>query len=336
MTTVNVVAFENGVGNSRDLALVTRALATLGCEVAVTSVSVQARRRRRSPLTRALVAARLWLGRRRRGHGEPARYDVNLMLEHVWPEALPLAACNIVVPNPEWFDRGDRALLASVDRVWPKTGHSLAAFDALGCRTTAIGFDSEDRLDAGVPRERAFFHLAGKSRMKGTAPLVRLWSRHPEWPRLTVVHSRKAVFEAIAAPNIAYETRYLSDAELRTLQNRHRFHLCLSETEGWGHYIPEALSVGAIVLTTDAAPMNEHVTAERGLLVACTAQGRQHLATTFAFDEAALERAVATALGLDEPALARLGGAARAWFVDNQRTFPSRLGLALDAARLGR
>ena len=60
----------------------------------------------------------------------------------------------------------------------------------------------------------------------------------------------------------------LDDAALRTLQNSHRFHLCLSEAEGWGHYIAEALSVGAITLTCDAAPMNELVTAERGLLVA--------------------------------------------------------------------
>jgi hypothetical protein len=336
MTTINVVAFENGVGNSRDLALVTRALAGLGCEVAVTSVSAPVRRRRRSQLVRAVSATRLWLSRRRQRRGERARFDFNLMMEHVWPEALHLAACNVVVPNPEWFDRRDRGLLSSVDRVWAKTGHSLAAFASLGCRTTLIGFDSEDRYDAAVPREASFLHLAGKSRMKGTARLVRLWARHPAWPRLTVVHSRKAVFEVVAAPNIAYETRYLSDAELRELQNRHVFHLCLSETEGWGHYIPEALSVGAVVLTTDAAPMNEHVAPGRGLLVACAPHGRQHLATTYAFDEGALERSIATALGMDGPSRARLGKTARAWFLDNQRGFPTRLARALAEAGAGR
>jgi hypothetical protein len=336
MTTINVVAFENGVGNSRDLALVTRTLAGLGYQVAVTSVSAPVRRRRRSQLMRAISATRLWLSRRRLARGERPRFDVNLMLEHVWPEALPLAACNIVVPNPEWFDRRDRGLLASVDRVWTKTGHSRDAFAALGCRTMLIGFDSEDRYDAAVARERRFLHLAGKSRMKGTARLVRLWACHPEWPTLTVIHSRKAVFEVIAAPNIVYETRYLSDAELRALQNRHQFHLCLSETEGWGHYIPEALSVGAVVLTTDAAPMNEHVTPERGVLVGCAPHGRQHLATTYAFDEAALERAVAAALALDDAGLVRLGAAARAWFLDNQRGFPGRLARALAEAGAGR
>jgi hypothetical protein len=335
MTKVNVVAFENGVGNSRDLALVTRALAALDCEVSVTSVSPEVRRRRRSQLVRAVAATRLWLARRRQGRGARARFDFNLMLEHVWPEALHLAACNIVVPNPEWFDRSDRRLLRLADRVWSKTGHSLAAFTELGWQPTLIGFDSEDRYDAAVPREASFLHLAGKSRMKGTARLVRLWARHPQWPRLTVVHSRKAVFEVAAAPNITYETRYLTDAELRQLQNRHCFHLCLSETEGWGHYIPEALSVGAIVLTTDAAPMNEHVTPDRGLLVPCTPHGRQHLATTYAFDEAALARSVEAVLRMDGPTRARVGNAAREWFQTNKRAFPARLARALAEAAAG-
>jgi hypothetical protein len=336
MTTINVVGFDNGVGNARDLALVARALAALGCDVAVTRVSVAVRRRRRSQMVRALAATRRWLSHRRRQHGERARFDVNLMLEHVWPEVLHLADCNVVIPNPEWFDRGDRALLGAVDQVWSKTGHSLAAFSGLGCRTTLIGFDSEDRYDASVPREPCFLHLAGKSRMKGTARLVRLWARRPGWPRLTVVHSREAVFEAVAAPNIVYETRYLSDVALRTLQNRHLFHLCLSETEGWGHYIPEALSVAAVVLATDAAPMNEHVVPGRGLLVACAPHGRQHLATTYAFDQSALEQSVEAALALDDAGRARLGGAARAWFLDNQRGFPQRLARALAAAGAGR
>jgi hypothetical protein len=332
MTSVNVVAFENGVGNSRDLALVRRALAALGCEVTVTSVSARVRRRRRSPLVHAIAAARLWLRRRRQRRGGRARFDVTLMLEHVWPEALHLGACTIVVPNPEWFDRSDQRLLARVDRVWAKTGHSLAAFGARGCRTTLIGFDSEDRFDPAEPREPSFFHLAGKSRMKGTARLVALWARHPQWPRLTVVHSRRAVFDAVAAPNIVYETRYLSDAELRRLQNRHLYHLCLSETEGWGHYIPEAHSVGAVVLATDAPPMNEHVAAGRGLLVPCMAHGRQHLATTYAVADEALERAVEAALALDPAGRERIGRAARDWFLANRRDFAQRLARALAEA----
>ncbi len=83
MTRVNVIAFENGVGNSRDLALMSRALAGLGCELNVTSVSAPVRRRRRSQVVRAIAAARLWLGHRRQRQGRRARFDFNLMMEHV-------------------------------------------------------------------------------------------------------------------------------------------------------------------------------------------------------------------------------------------------------------
>ena len=324
---INVVAFGNGVGNSRDIDLVVAALTTLGHDVTVTAVGRHERRRRRSELIRALARLRQWINRQRRP--EAARYDLNVMLEHVWPEALPLAACNAVIPNPEWFDRTDQILVRSVDHVWTKTAHAYGIFSGLGLRTTAIGFDSEDRHDPAVAREPGFFHLAGKSRMKGTQRLLAVWARHPEWPMLTVVHSRKAAFEPVAAANIAYDSRYLTDAALRELQNRHEFHLCLSQTEGWGHYIPEAESVGAVVLATDAAPMNELVGPERGMLIASSPIDRQHLAVTHAFDEDDLEQAVTVAIGLEASARERLGTAARAWFLQNKRTFPERLAAAL-------
>ncbi len=329
MIRVNVVAFENGVGNSRDLALVSHALAEVDCTVSVTQISAHSRRCRRSPVLWGLVAARRWAYRHPLLRARRPKFDLNIMMEHVWPEQLPNAARNVVIPNPEWFDAADRRLLQFVDRVWAKTGHSFDAFRSLGCCVNMIGFDSTDRFVQDVTREPSFFHLAGKSRMKGTAGLVQLWSRHREWPMLTVVHSRRAVFETVAAPNIRYETRYLDDAELRRIQNLNAFHLCLSETEGWGHYIGEAQSVGAIMLVTDAQPMNELVTGERGLLVKCRETGRQHLATRYAFIPEELERRIGSALDMSAQDRQRLGGAARQWFLDNKRAFGQRLKLAL-------
>jgi glycosyltransferase involved in cell wall biosynthesis len=113
------------------------------------------------------------------------------------------------------------------------------------------------------------------------------------------------------------------------LQNGAVFHLCTSETEGWGHYIPEAMSVGAVVIATDVAPMNEQVTPDRGLLIAAHARRRQHLAMTYAFDETALEAVVAQALSMDAARREALGHAARAWFLQNKQGFPARLAAAL-------
>ena len=195
-----------------------------------------------------------------------------------------------------------------------------------------IGFDSDDRYVTTVVREPTFLHLAGKSRMKGTARLTALWARHPEWPVLTVVQSLPRKLTTAAAKNIDYRTQFLSDAELKQLQNQNLFHVCTSETEGWGHYIAEAQSVGAIVLATDAPPMHELVTPERGLLIRSSASGRQHLATTYEFDAQDFAASVQAALGMSHSQRQHLCAAARQWYDNNKRSFSRRLSVALEIA----
>ena len=135
-------------------------------------------KRRRSPLAQFAQRARLaWGGAAAKARASGA--DVNLMLEHVWLQYLSTAPINVAVPNPEWFDRHDRRFLAQVDSVWAKTTYTRELFRALGCSTTYIGFDSEDRYESGIAKQRTYFHLAGKSTMKGTDRLVRVWQRHP-------------------------------------------------------------------------------------------------------------------------------------------------------------
>ena len=161
--------------------------------------------------------------------------------------------------------------------------------------------------------------------------LLDLWQKHPEWPRLTVVQSpREAKPIDPPAANIDHRVDYVDDAELRRLQNANWFHLCLSETEGFGHYLVEAMGVGAVTITTDAAPMNELVQRDRGVLVGYNATGIQHLATTYFFDEHLLEAEVERLLALPEEELQRLGGAAREWFLANDRGFSRRLQVALE------
>lgn len=313
---VRLIGKTNATGLSRDFTLLAAALQAGGCEVVIHGCDKPDRKRRRSPLVRTLAR---W---RRR----VPRYDANIMLEHVWPQFLHEAAANIAVPNPEWFDRHDAGLLSRVDCIWAKTAQAMQVFGARAAACTFIGFDSEDRHRAGVARTRSFFHLAGHSALKGTERLLALWQHHPEWPLLTVVQKAPRPLEA---RNITMRGGFVADAELATLQNSHRFHLCLSEAEGWGHYIAEALSCGAVTLATDAAPMNELVRPERGLLVAADPGRALNLVTTARFDTAALEQAIARALSLDDAQCDALGAAARAWFLDNKRGFTARVAAAV-------
>lgn len=327
---VNLIVRDNGLGLSRDARLLAAALEAHGCEVHATLLDAS-HERRRWVLSRSWKAAlcharHAWA--RRKGR---LPFDLNIMFEHLWPEHLPLARLNIALPNPEWFDRKDLRHLSRIDRVWTKTAHAGPLFASLGRPTSYIGFVSEDRNDSAVPRTEGFFHLAGGSLTKGTDRLLALWARHPEWPLLTIV--RHASGEATVPANVRLITDYLSDDALRRLQNSHRFHLCPSETEGYGHYIGEAMSVGAVAIGVDAPPMNELLGADRGLLVPATPDGSMGLAIRYLFDETAMEQAIARAVAMPQNEYDALGRAARAWFDENRASFPMRVGEALRALR---
>jgi len=334
---VQLIGEANGGGISRDLTLLAAALRACGCEVSVRSCGKPDRRRRRSMLMRWRVCAQRLRRDRGRGSGRGpgAPFDVNVMLEHIWPQFIAEARCNVVVPNPEWFDPRDVGYLPAFDRVWAKTAYAERLFRARGCVTSLIGFDSEDRGEPGVRRVHQFLHVAGRSPLKGTARLLALWQRHPEWPILTLVQDANMPGAVSAggasAANIDVRSDYLTDETLRALQNAHRFHLCTSEAEGWGHYIAEAMSVGAVTLTCDAAPMNELISPGRGLTVAARPGALHNLVRLSLFEEASLAAAVGRAAALPACELDAIGTAARGWFLANKAGFPARVGAALGA-----
>lgn len=310
---VRILTRDNGFGLSRDLRRVADALAEAGMQVEPLGMGGD-------HASNALRAA--WLRLLQGWHGAP---EIQVFLERTYPRCLLLAPCNVLIPNPEWTGEDAVAVLPRFDAVLCKTRHAVDIFAAQGCATHYIGFSSDDRLDKTVPRERGFFHLAGRSAAKGTQAVIDAWLRHPQWPTLTIVQSAKAATTHAQAANIVHRVEHVSDAELRTLQNRYRFHLCPSEAEGFGHYLVEALSVGAIVLTTDGAPMNELVAPERGLLIPPARTERLKLSPRYFVAVEAIESVVERALALDDAQVAGLSSAARDFFVAGDRAFRQRL-----------
>lgn len=186
------------------------------------------------------------------------RADCNLWLEVLQPyELLDLAPCNLLVPNPEWwFAERWNPLLPRIDGVLCKTRDAETIFRGLvGERACYTGWEARDLYDPGVERRRAFIHVAGKSSAKGTAQVLQAAAAAERkgygWPPVTVVSYRH-----MRVPG----TRWLSvisTEEMRQELNAHRFHLCPSLYEGYGHALHEAQGVGAVVVTTDAPPMSE-------------------------------------------------------------------------------
>lgn len=303
MKTAIILGRRNGVGLDQDAALLTSALEARG-------VTVSAPRLRHpadalSPRFRADVAFHLervapWWWRRQ------ARFHV-------------------LIPNQERYP--DRLLgkLARIDLVLCKTRHAEEIFRRLHPRVEYLGFTSPDRLDPAVnPDYRKFFHLAGRSTLKNTELLLELWAKHPEWPVLTLVQHPDNAPRSVP-PNVDLLNRRVDDAGLRALQNSHGIHLCPSLSEGWGHYIAEGMSCRAVVVTTDAPPMNELISPERGVLVPFRRSERRHLGTNFFADPAALEAAVNSLADMPDERKILLGNAAREWFLENHRCFTARV-----------
>jgi len=331
MIRVHLLARDNGAGLTRDLTILARAIAEAGFDLTLSAIG-QGGLRRQARL--AILRSKLAWHAIRQG-SERGRFDVNLMDERVWPDFLPLARCNVLMPHPEWFKREWLSHLQSLDRVFAKTRHAVPIFEAQGCRTDFVGFTSIDRLLADVSREPTFFHLGGRSENKGTQPLIDLWIRKPEWPALTIIQRAPLNLPPTMPANLRLITEYLDDDALRVLQNRHAFHLCPSETEGFGHHLVEGMSCGAITLATDAPPMNEMITNARGVLVPYARTGTQQLATTYFVDADAIAAGVERMLALGEVERRAKSEAARAWWEDNDRGFRLRLAAAIESTASG-
>jgi hypothetical protein len=305
-----LVARSNNYGLTRDAQILAEAIEASG------GASAFAERRQRGLIERLM---------------QRKRAKRVLHIERVFPRWFSAASENWLIPNQERFPRRHLARLARIDRVLAKTHHAEAIFAALKAPVTYLGFTSEDRFDAAVKKEWSrFFHLAGGSTLKGTEDVMALWEAHPEWPGLVLVQ-KKANAPARVPANVTLISGYVSDVELRKLQNECGVHLCPSRSEGWGHHILEAMSVASVVVVTDAPPMNEHVDDTCGALVAASRSEPRHLGTNYFVDRGALEHAISRLVAMPDAEKTKIGLAARDRYREIDHGFRQRAQAILGA-----
>ena len=191
-----------------------------------------------------------------------ARYDLAIFLEVVATQHFVLAPRLWWIPNCEWTRPADLRAARRFERIFAKTLDADRILRAHFPSTTFLtGFLTRDKYDASIPRLPRFLHLGGESAHSNTFAVIAAWGEWRFWlgpsstlPDLTVVSNSTEV-PCPPTPGITY-LRHGTDDEIRHLQNSHLFHLLPSAYEGFGHSLHESQSVGAITLTTDAAPMN--------------------------------------------------------------------------------
>jgi hypothetical protein len=315
---VNLLIHTHTVGLRTDALVFRRALRACDVDFTITSFSPQFH-------SRALRAVRKAASR---FDSRPA-YDINIFVEDIVDSWCPLARVNVLFPHQEWVTSRLRTKIKAMDYVFCKTRYAARIFAENNCKVIFTGFTSIDRYDDSVRKDfNGFLHVAGSSQAKGTSAVNEVWLRHPEWPKLTML-AYKPDIKLTPAANITTNREFLNEVALRRMQNANGIHLCPSEAEGFGHYLVEAMSMGAFVVTTDAPPMNELVQPERGALAGYRFTEPGGMGTNFYVDPAELERTIDAILRMDDDSRRAVGRKARAWFLENDRVFLGRFRQAL-------
>lgn len=301
---INIISRSNGVGLDQDAQLIKSSLEADGMKVTLSHC-------------RAIPA---W------SHLLPSapKFDANIFLERTFTRWFGSAEINLLIPNQERYPARHIKKLKKIHTILCKSKHAEEIFSKHGS-TAFIGFTSTDRNSTDTPMDfQSYFHLAGKSTLKGTEAILQAWQNHPEWPTLTLIQHESNAPEQVP-PNVELISEYISTEQLLQHLNKHGVHLCPSLSEGWGHYIVEGMSCGALIVTTDAPPMNEIVSATTGDLVPFHKTEPRHLGTNFYVDPALLESQISQLLQIPIMDKEAKGEAAREWFEANDANFRSTL-----------
>lgn len=235
---------------------------------------------------------------------------IAIMFEHVFVFSRPLLAC-LLYANPEWIVEQDRARIeaGNVDVLLAKThhAHQRLAGGFASVQTVYTGFASLSlpKLSVRMDYDKAI-HIRGYASQKGTATIMKAYQGATNGLPECVCTMR--TFDPAVPPFVSkvgsqctVVFRDIQQSALDRMASRRGLHLCPSEREGFGHYIFGPMSLGAVVLTVDAPPMNELVDASCGLLVPARIEDRELYvnATASASDLAEALRSY-VAMGLDE------------------------------------
>lgn len=220
-------------------------------------------------------------------------------LENIVYQKLFDNAIHILIPNQEWFRISGVALLPQIDRVLCKSFLAQQIFKELGSRTFYTGFisDIQQSKNISAPSKNEFISRVGISALRGVEELVSAWGAHPEWPALNiVVHESREVHPCPA--NVRYVKEFSSADEYQKFSSEFKYQIFATETEGFGHAIYEGIASGAIVLLTNAPPMNEVVDENCVVFINAKYKGHKGLSPKFTVTREGLEVAVNKAMNL--------------------------------------
>ena len=289
--TVHLISNDNGVGLSTDMQLLEDMLTVAGYTV-------------------------------RRFHWKQTvmpRCDIAIFLELYNHALARYADKKIGIFNLEWFPVVWRPYLKTFDQLWAKSHEAHEVYRRYGLDAHLTGFMSRDLYDPAVTKTNTCLHLRGKSSLKGTEAVLSAWQTHKDLPPLTIVSA-----DPLRVPANVRVLPRIPQEDLVREMNTHRIHVCPSKSEGWGHYITEGMSTRAVVVTTDASPMSDHVQPGRGFLVPVRGGMARHMAREYHVTADDLAQTVRLASSLHPAQRNAVATAARQYVLDATDAFQNK------------
>jgi hypothetical protein len=208
-------------------------------------------------------------------------------------------ARRILIPNIEWLSESDCNIAeALITDFWHKSKFSLDSLTKMYPKKNHLylGFTSQ-KFKANALDYNKFAHFPGKSKYRHSQDIVDIWLKNIHLPPLTYQGYNLGIslpFWINVNKNLRLHLGALGDEQYENEFTKHGVHICTSQMEGFGHYINEARSIGALILALDAPPMNELIDQRSGVLIPVSKKvphlkGFRYIATPNAIQQRIME-----------------------------------------------
>ena len=237
----------------------------------------------------------------------------------------------VYLANPEWLTNRDKHLARLIiTNFWHKShfGMDLLMKIFPNKQHTYIGFTSLHNSSKAI-NYNLFCHFSGKSKTRHTQDIINIWLKNPKLPsiKLQAYNCDISLPFWIQNNNLSLFLGFLSEEDYISEYAKNGIHICTSQMEGFGHYINEARSIGALIITLDAPPMNELIDSNSGILVPVerTTKHRHHHGIRFVANPEAIENAILEAWSMPIATRKNLGDIAMNRFLKERTYFLSKV-----------
>ena len=187
-------------------------------------------------------------------------YDLAIYLEVAPRSLMNISERRWAFLNPDWCKPDVIQVVdRSFEKIFAKTREGQRIFEELfPGRVHYTGFMARDQYEKRITRRPWFLHVGGNSSLRGTETVLDAWRWRKNGKSIesTLILISSTVKDEDLPPHVRLYD-HVDEEELKVYQNECMFHLYPSGTEGWGHALHEALSVGACIITTGRPPMSE-------------------------------------------------------------------------------